>query len=210
MTWAPGARLFARKNIEVALANSCGPETLAALVQELGPSVFACSVQDAAEAETVLLAVPFPAHREVAKVSKDWTGRVLVDATNLLDNPKEEVPGVVSSEVIARAFAGARVVKAFNHLPVRLLGTNPAVEGQQQVVFVSSNDAEASTRVASLATRLGFSARSPRGVPPCTWWTASPMPSCFRTWPSSARADRSHQSPSIFQPEEQTHHERTH
>ena len=36
------------------------------------------------------------------------------------------------------------------------LGTNPQVEGQRQVVFVSSNDADASTTVAALAGQLGF------------------------------------------------------
>ena len=33
------ARAFARKNIEVAIANSRGPETLGSLREELGPSV---------------------------------------------------------------------------------------------------------------------------------------------------------------------------
>jgi predicted dinucleotide-binding enzyme len=57
---------------------------------------------------------------------------------------------------VSKAFVGARVVKAFNHLPAKQLGTNPALEGQRQVVFVSSNDADASATVAAVATQLGF------------------------------------------------------
>ena len=152
-------RAFARKNLAVAIANSRGPETLASLTKALGPSVSPRSVQDAAEAEIVFLAVPFPAHKDVAKQVKDWKGKIIVDAMNSLDlspQEREELGGVLSSEVVAKAFAGARLVKAFNHLPAAQLGTNPPVEGQRQVVFVSSNDAEASATVAALATQLGF------------------------------------------------------
>ncbi len=150
------ARAFARKKIGVGIANTRGPETLASLTKELGPSVSPRSVQDAAEAEMVFLAVPFPAHRDVAKLCNDWKGRIVVDATNLLDFPSEEIAGLLSSEVVAQAFVGAHVVKAFNHLPAAQLGRNPSVEGQRQVVFVSSDDADASARVAATATQLGF------------------------------------------------------
>jgi len=34
------ARTFARKKIDVTIANTRGPKTLAALTEELGPSVF--------------------------------------------------------------------------------------------------------------------------------------------------------------------------
>lgn len=153
------ARAFAQKNIEVALANSRGPETLASLTKELGASVSPLSVQDAAEAEMIFLAVPFPAHQAVAKQRKAWQGKIVVDAMNTLDvSPQErqELGGLLSSEVVAKAFSGARVVKAFNHLPAGQLGTNPSVEGQSQVVFVSSNDAGASAGVAAVVKQLGF------------------------------------------------------
>ena len=150
------ARTFAGKNIEVVIANSRGPETLASLAQELGPRVHPQSVQDAYQAEMIFLAVPFSAHKDVAKQFEQWTGKIVVDLTNAFRVAPEELGGLVSSEVVSRAFVRARLVKAFNHLPAAQLGTNPSVEGQRQVVFVSSNDADASATVAAVVTQLGF------------------------------------------------------
>jgi predicted dinucleotide-binding enzyme len=79
-----------------------------------------------------------------------------VDVTNALDVDPKKLKGRLSSEIVSKAFAGARLVKAFNHLPIKQLGTNPHRKGQRQVVFVSSNDADASSTVAALAIRLGF------------------------------------------------------
>jgi 8-hydroxy-5-deazaflavin:NADPH oxidoreductase len=150
------ARAFARKNIGVAIANSRGPKTLASLTEELGPSIFARSVQDACEADIIFLAVPFTAHPDVAKQFQQWNGKIIVDTTNVFHVAPEELGGLLSSEIVSKAFVGARLVKAFNHLPAAQLGTNPPVEGQRQAVFLSSNDADASATVAAVATQLGF------------------------------------------------------
>jgi 8-hydroxy-5-deazaflavin:NADPH oxidoreductase len=150
------ARAFARKKIEVAITNSRGPATLASLTKELGPNVVAQSLKDACKAEMTFLAVPFPAHPDVAKQFDHWDGKIVVDVTNTFQVGPEELGGLLSSEVVSQAFVGARLVKAFNHLPARELGTNPSLPGQRQVVFVSSNDADASTIVAAVAEQLGF------------------------------------------------------
>lgn len=75
-------RIFAGKNIEVAIANSRGPETLASLAKELGPSVVPQSVQEAYKAEIIFLAFPYSAHKDIAKQFKDWNSKILVDVTN--------------------------------------------------------------------------------------------------------------------------------
>jgi predicted dinucleotide-binding enzyme len=85
------ARIFARKKIEVAIANTRGPKTLASLAEELGPSVFPQFVQDAYEAEMIFLAVPFPAHKDVAKQFKQRNGKIVVDVTNAFHVAPEEV-----------------------------------------------------------------------------------------------------------------------
>jgi len=150
------ARAFARNNIEVAIANSRGPKTLASLTEELGPSVFPRSVQEACEAEMIFLAVPFSAHQDVAKRFKQWNGKIVVDTTNVFHVAPDELGGLLSSEIVSKAFIGARLVKGFNHLPAAQLGTNRPVEGQRQAVFLSSDDADASATVAAVATQLGF------------------------------------------------------
>jgi 8-hydroxy-5-deazaflavin:NADPH oxidoreductase len=145
---------LARKKVDVAIANTREPKTLASLTEELGPTVFPQSVQDEYQAEIIFLAGPFSAHKDVAKKFKQWNGKIVVDVTNSLDVVPEELGGLPSSEIVAKAFVGARLVKAFNHLPAAQLGANPPLEGQQQVVFISSNDASAS--VAAVGTQLGF------------------------------------------------------
>ena len=153
------ARFFEQHKIEVGIANSRGPASLASLAKEFGSSVVPQTLEDACKAEMIFLAVPFSAHKDVAKQRKQWDGKIIVDTMNTLDlspEQREELGGILSSEVVSKAFAVARVVKAFNHLPAKFLGTNPAVNGHRQVVFVSSNDADASSAVATVVTQLGF------------------------------------------------------
>ena len=150
------ARTFVRSKIEVGIANSRGPATLASLTKELGLSVVPQSLHDACEAEVVFLAVPFSAHKDVANQFEQWNGKIIVDLTNAFHAAPEELGGLLSSEVVSKAFVGARLVKAFNHLPAGQLGTNSSLRGQRQAVFVSCNDADASATVAAIATQLGF------------------------------------------------------
>ena len=150
------ASVFARNSVEVAIANSRRPETLASLAEKLGPSVVPKSVAHACGAEIIFLAVPFSAHKDVAHIFNNWNGKIVVDLTNALRVPPAELGDLLSSEVVSKAFLGARLVKAFNHLPAEQLGTNSPLPQQRQAVFVSSNDADASTAVAAVASRLGF------------------------------------------------------
>jgi 8-hydroxy-5-deazaflavin:NADPH oxidoreductase len=104
----------------------------------------------------IFLAVPFPAHRDVAKQLKHWKGKIVVDLTNAFHVAAEELRSVLSSEIVSQAFVGARLVKAFNHLPAAQLATNRSSDGQRQAVFLSRNDADASGTVAAVAAQLGF------------------------------------------------------
>ena len=149
-------RVFARKNIEVAIANTRGPETLTSLAEEFRAGVFPQSIPEASEAEMIFLAVPFLAHKEVAQRFEQWNGKIVVDLMNAFGVAPKDLGGLLSSEVVSQAFVGACLVKAFNHLPAAQLGTNPTLDRQRQVVFVSSNHADASAAVAAVATQLGF------------------------------------------------------
>jgi hypothetical protein len=150
------AHAFARKNINVAVASRRLPEELAPQARAVGPTVIAKSLQDALEADTIILAVPFGEHREVAKALPSWKGKTVIDATNAIGVPPEELDGLPSSAFVAKSFPNAKLVKGFNHLVAATLASDPIVEGGHRVVFLSSDDEDAITPVADLAKRLGF------------------------------------------------------
>ena len=150
------ARAFARKNIKVAVASRRPPEALAPQARAIGPTVVAKSLRDALEADTIILAVPFGEHREVAKALPSWKGKTVIDATNAFGVPVEDLDGLPSSAVIAKAFPGAKFVKGFNHLPAGVLAEDPAITGGRRVVFLSSDDESATATVAALAVQLGY------------------------------------------------------
>jgi predicted dinucleotide-binding enzyme len=155
------ATQFARKNIDVFVANSRGPASLSELAGKLGNNIKPTSVKDAAKADVIILAVPFGSVSEAVSGISDWTGRVVIDATNAIDFPAftpKDLRGRLSTEIVAEAVPGAHVVKAFNTLPAAVLATDPVKDRGHRVVFLSGNDAEANAQVADLAGKLGFSA----------------------------------------------------
>ena len=146
------ARMFARKGIEVAVASRRQPEELAPQANAIGPTIVPKTLEDALEADVVMLAVLYWQHREVAQARTSWEGKIVIDVMNTLD----DLGGVPSSTVVARALPGARLVKAFNHLPARVLAEDPASNGGRRVVFLSSDDESAAATVAALVERLGY------------------------------------------------------
>jgi predicted dinucleotide-binding enzyme len=150
------AHAFTRKNIEVAVASRRPPEALAPQARAIGPAVVAKSLREALEADTIILAVPFGEHREVAKALPSWKGKTVIDAMNAFGVAPEELDGLPASAFVAKAFAGARLVKGFNHLGATKLAADPIVEGGHRVVFLSGDDEDAIAPVEALAKQLGF------------------------------------------------------
>jgi predicted dinucleotide-binding enzyme len=64
--------------------------------------------------------------------------------------------GLLSSAFVAKLYAGAKVVKGFNHLGAAALAADPVVVGGHRVVFLASDDEDAVAPVADLAKQLGF------------------------------------------------------
>lgn len=151
------ARLFARAGITVSIANRQGPDTIRPLVEELGDTVTAKTLEDALAADVVFLAIPFVAVEEFARTLADWTGKTVIDATNAYGVPPDVMAGRLSSDIVAKAVPGASVVKAFNQLPAGVLARDPSQDGGRRVVFVASNDDKAAATVKALAEQLGFS-----------------------------------------------------
>ena len=150
------AHAFARQNIDVTVASRRPPEALAPQARAIGPMVIARSLREALEADTIILAVPFAEHREVAKARPNWKGKTVIDAMNSFPARPEELDGLPSSAFVATSFTGASFVKGFNHLGASRLTTDPVVTGGHRVVFLSSDDDDAIGPVAALAKQLGF------------------------------------------------------
>ncbi len=155
------ATQFARKGIDVLVANSRGAASLADLASTLGSSIKPVSVAEALGADVVILAVPYRAIADVVGPAAGWDGRIVVDATNAIDFPAftpSDLGGRLSSEIVEDLLPGARVVKAFNTLPAAVLAAEPEQGGGRRVVFLSGNHADANAEVAALIQRLGFAA----------------------------------------------------
>jgi predicted dinucleotide-binding enzyme len=151
------AHAFARKNIHVTVAS----RQVARGTGAAGPGDWThrrrqVAAGCASEADTIILAVPFGQHREMAKALPSWNGKTIIDAMNSFPTPPEELDGLTSSAFVAKSFTGAKLVKGFNHLGAAKLATDPIVEGGHRVVFLSSDDDDAFAPVMDLAKQLGF------------------------------------------------------
>ena len=147
------ARTAVRAGRTAVIANSRGPESLAAVASELGTS--AGTVGEAAAAGIVVIAVPWD-RVPTAVQGLDWNGKTVVDATN--DWAADDLNGRTSSEVVAGLVAGARVVKAGNTLGADVLGSDPQAAGGRRVIFVSGDNPDAKAEVTALFDDAGFAA----------------------------------------------------
>ena len=149
------ARTALRAGRRVVVANSRGPQSLASVVSALGDGVSAGTVDEAALAGIVVLAVPWDRLPEAVQ-GLDWNGHVVIDATN--DWAADDLQGRTSSELVAGLVPGARVVKAGNTLGADVLGSDPHEAGGDRVMFVSGDDADAKAQVVALFQDAGFAA----------------------------------------------------
>jgi predicted dinucleotide-binding enzyme len=176
------ARVWLGAGHEVRLANSRGPATLTTLIGELGPGATAITPAELVDADVVVLATQWaqtPAALAALNGTASGTasgsasggsageagdgrsplaGKIVVDTTNNRTGPGPEglvdLGGRGSSEVVADLLPGARLVKAFNHLPIPSLGTLRE-HPEPLALFYAGDDAEAKSVVAGLIRDLG-------------------------------------------------------
>ena len=153
------ARRAAKANIPAILSNSREPGSLKGLVAEIGGAVRAGTRQEAAAQDLVLVAVNWPKLPAALAGLPDFGGRIVIDANNPIIGPDfqlADLHGRLSSDAFADYVPGARVVKAFNHLPAKLLAEDPHAFGGRRVLFFAGSDASAKAEVAALIDKLGF------------------------------------------------------
>lgn len=155
------ARHAIRHGHEVVLSNSRGPASLAPLVEDLGALAAAASPAEAAAADLVVLAVPWPRIPDAVAGLPRLDKTIVIDATNQFASlsPKPEIADLgdlTGSEYVASLLPGARVVKAFNALYVQFIAADPRHEAGRQVLFLAGDDADAKNTVRDLTSEFGF------------------------------------------------------
>ena len=160
------AQAFATRALKagykVKLSNDRGPDSLRETVNQLGPGAVAVPKEMAASCELVLLAVPWDNIPGTLASLPSWKNQILIDGTNPFHGKAgkftpADVGNLSTSQLVAALSAGARVVKAFNHMTVPNLEADPVVNGARRVAFVSADNDEAKKRVEILLKQLGYS-----------------------------------------------------
>ena len=75
------AKRLSSAGLEASISNSRGPDSLKQLVSKLGKGARAVTMEEAAKAPIMVLAVPWPQVEQVLAKLPEWEGRILIDAT---------------------------------------------------------------------------------------------------------------------------------
>jgi predicted dinucleotide-binding enzyme len=156
------ARLAVDHGHQVVLSNSRGPQTLDALVAELGPGARADTAAGAAAAgDVVVVTIPLGNYRQVPV--EPLRGKVVVDTNNYYPQRDGRIAELddertTSSELLQAHLPGSRVVKAFNHIQAAHLADQgkPAGTPGRPALAIAGDDDEAKATVASLIDQFGF------------------------------------------------------
>lgn len=130
-----------------------------ALLTEVGSSATArLMAETVADAEVIVLTVPWEAVPEVLQTVGSLRGKILLDSTNpLTGNQLDAALNLPASggEQVAVWFAGARVIKIFNSIGWESMA-NPRYGTEAATMFYAGDDAQAKQIAAQLASDLGF------------------------------------------------------
>jgi len=154
------ARHLVKAGYPVILSNSRGADSLREIVASLGTNAKAGSLEDAVNADIVLLSLPWSQISSLTGLI-DWTNKIVIDATNHFisyapDFKVADLNGKSSSQVVAELLPGVKLVKAFNTLYFKILALDPHQAGGKRVLFISGDDASSKNEVGEVIKDLGF------------------------------------------------------
>src|SRR5215211_2867710 len=156
------ARLAVDAGHDVVLSNSRGPETLADLVEQLGPHARAATAAEAAAAgDIVVVTVPLRAYRGVPV--EPLSGKVVIDTNNYYPDRDGHIAelddeSTTTSELLQAHLPESRVVKAFNSIYVDQLGVlqRPAGSPERSVLPIAGDDEAAKQAVTGFLDSIGY------------------------------------------------------
>jgi hypothetical protein len=154
------ARLWSRAGYDVLICFSRHPDQLASRASALGDHIGAATPAHAvANADVVMLAVPWAAIDQALEEAGSLAGKVVVDATNHYGTGPKPADGQTVAEFNSARMPGARYVRGFNTLTSGFqaeASNRPA--NQRAVLFICGDYAAAKGIVVKLIEDAGFAA----------------------------------------------------
>jgi predicted dinucleotide-binding enzyme len=158
------ARLAVAAGLDVVVSNSRGPDTLDALVAELGLQARAATPAEAAKAgDLVVATIPLNAYHRLS--AAELAGKTVIDTTNYYPERDGHIAELdtgelTSTALVQRHLAESRVVKAFNNIDFRRLFTLALPYGapDRSALPIAGDDSAAKIEVAELLNDLGYDA----------------------------------------------------
>jgi predicted dinucleotide-binding enzyme len=156
------ARLSIKNGYDVVLSNSRGPDTLSALVKELGPRARAATAHEAARAgDIVVVTIPL---KNIGSVPVEpLVGKVVIDTNNYYPQRDGRIPALddestTTAELLQQRLPQSKVVKAFNHIYAQELTTHGQARGtpNRRALVIAGDDESAKATVARLIDQYGF------------------------------------------------------
>lgn len=156
------ARLAVAQGYDVVISNSRGPDTLAALISELGVRARAATPLEAAQAgEIVVVTIPLKSYRSIPVAP--LVGKIVIDTNNYYPTRDGQIPeldneSTTTAELLQAHLPQSKVVKAFNHIYAAQLTTDgkPAGTKDRRGLVIAGDDAVAKITVTRLLDQFGF------------------------------------------------------
>jgi predicted dinucleotide-binding enzyme len=156
------ARAAVAAGHSVVMSNSRGPETLADLVAELGPSARAATPAEAGAAgDIVVVTIPLKHIGDVPVAP--LAGKVVIDTNNYYPERDGQIAVLddettTTAELLQQHLPTSKVVKAFNHIMASQITTDgtPRDSMNRRALVIAGDDAAAKTTVTALLDEFGF------------------------------------------------------
>ncbi|WP_430866734.1 NADPH-dependent F420 reductase [Demequina aurantiaca] len=157
------ARSLVAAGYDVRVVGSGPPSGIALIIDVLAPGAVAMAARDAVHgADVVILAVPL--HKVDTVAPELLRGKVVVDVMNYWEpvdgRLADFADGDPTTQVVSTRFAGAEMVKAFNHIGYHEIETDRRESGhhERRALAVAGDSRAAVELVLEMVHRIGFDA----------------------------------------------------